>query len=103
MDSQTSRKDVEQELRDVQESIAPSSKKEASDQASKLVNEARKDDGGVSESKAREIERDTSTSKINGKVDEKQKEPPRFSSRTRSVIGWLWEQNVSPFSILRGS
>lgn len=30
-------------------------------------------------------------------------EPPRFSKRMRSVFGYLWEQNVSPFGILRGS
>lgn len=30
-------------------------------------------------------------------------EPPRISKRVRSVFGFLWEQNVSPFGILRGS
>lgn len=30
-------------------------------------------------------------------------EPPRLSKRLRSVFGYLWEQNVSPFGILRGS
>lgn len=29
--------------------------------------------------------------------------PPRLSSRTRTFFGWLWEQNFSPFGILRGS
>lgn len=29
--------------------------------------------------------------------------PPRFSSRTRAVFGWLWEQNFSPFGLLRTS
>lgn len=29
--------------------------------------------------------------------------PPRFSPRTRSVFAWLWEQNFSPFGILRTS
>ncbi|KAJ1021841.1 hypothetical protein NDA16_003604 [Ustilago loliicola] len=30
-------------------------------------------------------------------------EPPKISKRVRSVFGFLWEQNVSPFGILRGS
>lgn len=30
-------------------------------------------------------------------------EPPRISKRVRSVFSFLWEQNVSPFGILRGS
>lgn len=41
-----------------------------------------------------------------GQSDEPEKashEPPRFSKRMRSVFGFLWEQNVSPFGILRGS
>jgi cardiolipin-specific phospholipase len=29
--------------------------------------------------------------------------PPRFSPRTRAVFSWLWEQNYSPFGLLRTS
>ncbi len=31
------------------------------------------------------------------------RQPPRFGKRTRAVFTWLWEQNVSPFSLLRNS
>ncbi len=30
-------------------------------------------------------------------------DPPKISKRMRSLFGFLWEQNVSPFGILRGS
>ncbi|KAK0542389.1 hypothetical protein OC846_006754, partial [Tilletia horrida] len=29
--------------------------------------------------------------------------PPRIGARTRSVLTWLWEQNLSPFAIIRSS
>ncbi|TKY87073.1 hypothetical protein EX895_003750 [Sporisorium graminicola] len=49
---------------------------------------------------------DSATVPRSGQSSEPEKgshEPPRLSKRVRSVFSFLWEQNVSPFGILRGS
>ena len=116
---------VEQEVRQPQESVAPRSAAQELKDTSTTNDMARK----AAQNRAEGIVEGKSSNAASaatqplGRSDTKQSvdsakvprsgqsvepekgshEPPRLSKRMRSVFGFLWEQNVSPFGILRGS
>lgn len=115
---------VEQEVRQPQEDVAPGTAAQELKDTSTANEMARKaaqnraggviqGNGSSAASSTQPLERsETTQSKDSAKVprsgqsDQPEKgshEPPRISKRVRSVFGFLWEQNVSPFGILRGS
>ncbi|EST06856.1 hypothetical protein PSEUBRA_003856 [Kalmanozyma brasiliensis GHG001] len=115
---------VEQEVKQPQENIAPqSTKQEMKDErtANDMVKKAAQNRaGGIIEgnsnsasSATQPLARSETTQTVDsakiprsGQSSEPERgshNPPRFSKRMRSVFGFLWEQNVSPFGILRGS
>ncbi|SPO48779.1 related to CLD1 - mitochondrial cardiolipin-specific phospholipase [Moesziomyces antarcticus] len=115
---------VEQEVRQPQEDVAPqNARQELKD--TQMANEmakkaARNRAGNVIQGKGsdaasapRPLERSETAQSVDsakvprsGQSNEPEKgshEPPRISKRVRSVFSFLWEQNVSPFGILRSS
>ena len=116
---------VEQEVRQPQEAVAPQSAAQELKDTSTANEMARKaaqnradgivqgnGSGGATSTSPR-LERSETTQSIDsakvprsGQSEQPEKgshEPPRISKRVRSVFSFLWEQNVSPFGILRGS
>lgn len=115
---------VEQEVKQPQENVAPqSATQEMKDErtANEMVKKAAQNRaGGIIEGNAssassatQPLARSETTQTVDsakiprsGQSNEPERgshNPPRFSKRMRSVFGFLWEQNVSPFGILRGS
>lgn len=115
---------VEQEIRKPQEEVAPQSPAQELKDTSTANEMARKAAqnraNGIIEGKGssatpvtQPLERSETTKSIDsakvtrsGQSEAPERgshEPPRISKRVRSVFGFLWEQNVSPFGILRGS
>ncbi len=115
---------VEQEVQQPQQNVAPQSAaqelKDTSTANEMAKKAAQNRAGGIIEGNANgassatqpltrsETTKTVDSAKIprSGQSSEPEKgshEPPRFSKRMRSVFGFLWEQNVSPFGILRGS
>ncbi|SNX88034.1 related to CLD1 - mitochondrial cardiolipin-specific phospholipase [Melanopsichium pennsylvanicum] len=115
---------VEAEVRQPQKEVAPRSasqelkdtstanemaRKAASNRAGGIIQPS----GSTASSVTRPLQRFETTGSVDsakiprsGQSDEPEKgshEPPRISKRARSVFSFLWEQNVSPFGILRGS
>ncbi|CBQ72280.1 conserved hypothetical protein [Sporisorium reilianum SRZ2] len=117
---------VEQEVRQAQEQVAPQSAAQELKDTSTANDMARKaaqnragsiiegsSSSAASSSTTQPLARSESKQSVDsakvprsGQSSEPEKgshEPPRLSKRVRSVFGFLWEQNVSPFGILRGS
>ncbi|GAC95145.1 potential mitochondrial protein [Pseudozyma hubeiensis SY62] len=115
---------VEEEMRQPQENVAPKSAAQELKDTSTANDMARKaaqnraggiiegNSGGASSAgqplARSETMQTVDSAKVprSGQSSQPEKgshEPPRFSKRMRSVFGYLWEQNVSPFGILRGS
>ncbi|CDU24374.1 related to CLD1-mitochondrial cardiolipin-specific phospholipase [Sporisorium scitamineum] len=116
---------VEQEVRQPQEAMAPQSASQelkdtstANDMARKAAQnradgiiQGKSSDASSSATQplARsETKQSVDSAKVprSGQSSEPEKgshEPPRISKRVRSVFSFLWEQNVSPFGILRSS
>lgn len=81
---------VEREVLEPQENTVPETKQQVRDDVKAASAGGSSHPASHSESK----------SKNNGNGHNP---PPRFSPRTRSFFAWLWEQNYSPFGILRTS
>lgn len=109
---------VDQEIKQPQTDVAPSTvREERKDAASAndMAKRAAQNRAGVpvESHSERRLDRvstsasvDSATVPRSGQSTQPEKgshEPPRFSKRARSVFGFLWEQNVSPFGILRTS
>lgn len=119
--SPKNRSAVEQEVQKPQQEVAPQSASQELQDTSTTKQMAEKAaqnrSGGVVQGKGSSATSDipqiqrsetADSSKIprSGQSADPEKashEPPRFSKRARSVFGFLWEQNVSPFGILRSS
>ncbi|KAJ9476107.1 Cardiolipin-specific deacylase 1, mitochondrial [Pseudozyma hubeiensis] len=115
---------VEEEVRQPQENVAPKSAAQELKDTSTANDMARKaaqnraggiieGNGGGAASAGQPLARSETMQTVDsakvarsGQSSQPEKgshEPPRFWKRMRSVFGYLWEQNVSPFGILRGS
>lgn len=79
---------VAEEINQPQEAVAPSSGAQEHQDAQTMASQA--DEAGSRSGQSMKPERASH-------------DPPQPSRRMRSVFGWLWEQNFSPFGILRGS
>lgn len=71
---------VEAELTQPQEDHVPASKQQAEKDAAKMKEAPTKQT-----------------------PETKRRDPPRFGPKTRKVFTWLWEQNTSPFGLVRSS
>ncbi|PWN19313.1 alpha/beta-hydrolase [Microstroma glucosiphilum] len=84
--------DVEREVLESQEHAGvPANKVQAEQDARKVDQQA----NGASSNQQQKQSTDTGPKSA--------PPPPRFSPRTRAVFSWLWEQNYSPFGLLRTS
>lgn len=91
--------EVAAEVQQMQQDVAPQSREQE-----------RQDTQGVNVAAARTKRRGSSevaerVQTVNSKTDEASDapKPPRLRKRTRNVVQFLWEANLSPFAILRGS
>ncbi|SPO31794.1 related to CLD1 - mitochondrial cardiolipin-specific phospholipase [Ustilago trichophora] len=119
---------VEQEVRQPQEEVAPESaaqelkdtstanemaRRAAQNRAGGVIQGNSGNSSNSAASTTQPLERSDTTQSIDsakiprsGQSEQPERgshEPPRISKRVRSVFSFLWEQNVSPFGILRGS
>ncbi|KAE8232628.1 hypothetical protein CF326_g2336 [Tilletia indica] len=90
--------DATQELLDDQSKIAPRSKAEEERTKAEMRSVA-----SSSSSDIRGAEPQGPIKSTAEEVEEERQNPPRLSNRTRAVLGWLWDQNMSPFAIIRAS
>ncbi|CAD6949988.1 unnamed protein product [Tilletia laevis] len=97
--------DATQELLDDQSKIAPRTQQEEEQTKAEMRRAASSANG--SEIRGAEPQgpiRTQSPTQTNAEeAEEDRQNPPRLSNRTRAVLSWLWEQNMSPFAILRAS
>jgi cardiolipin-specific phospholipase len=93
--------DVEQEIHDPQANMVPATDGQAEQDLKEIDAEVK--DASNSNGSSTQLPSTAPKVAEAKKTDSKPKQGPRWGPRTRSALGWLWEQNVSPFGILRTS
>lgn len=92
--------DMEREVLESQEHAGvPANKAQAEQGARKVDQQA----AGASSSAKQQQTTTSSAASPSAAGPKPAPPPPRFSPRTRAVFSWLWEQNYSPFGLLRTS
>ncbi|KAK0536051.1 hypothetical protein OC834_001309 [Tilletia horrida] len=91
--------DATQELRDTQAAIAPTTQAQQEESRAEMRRAA---------SSSADVRGATPKGPVSPTTAEEDAElerqsPPQLSNRTRAVLSWLWDQNMSPFAIVRAS
>jgi len=91
--------DASQELRDRQDQIAPTTAAEER-QAQAEMRRAASSDSNI---RGPSPQGPVSGQSEAEKTEQERQAPPKLSPRTRAMLSWLWDQNLSPFAIIRAS